>query len=359
MPCREKRLNLTLEPFPDMIHVIQPVEFIARAKDAPVVDVRSPGEFLQGHVPGAFSIPLFDDPERAVIGTLYVKSGKPDAILKGLDISLSKIEQYLEMAGETGPKGMMLLHCWRGGLRSTLMAEVFSRAGFEVAILAGGYKAYRQYIRACLGLPARIIVLGGNTGSGKTELLHLMSAMGEQVIDLEMLACHKGSVFGAMGQPPQPTNEQFENNLFDRWQQLDHSRPVWVEDESRMIGKVTLPDPVVEHITRGILIRVEPDNGIRNQRLVAEYSCFDKPLLADAIRKISEKLGGARTTEALEALETGRFDVVAGIVLAYYDKAYEHSVSRRRNRDIHDIRISGSDMDADAQRIMDFYRKLF
>ena len=340
-----------------MIRIIYPSGFLTQATLFPVIDVRSPGEFAQGHVPGAVSIPLFSDAERSMVGTLYVQSGKQDAIMKGLDLALPKVGFYLESVRKISPPGLILLHCWRGGLRSSLMAEVFNKAGYDVALLDGGYKAYRHAIRESLAREARIVVLGGNTGSGKTQLLQSIASHGEQVIDLEKLACHKGSVFGALGQPPQPTNEQFENELHVQWQKLDFLRPVWMEDESRMIGRVTLPDPVVEHLSQGLLIRVGLDSRVRIRRLVAEYACFESKLLAEAINRIGERLGGTRTKEALAALDEGNFETVAAIVLAYYDKAYQFSMTRRKNSAVLDLNIQGRDQEQDALRIIELYRK--
>jgi tRNA 2-selenouridine synthase len=242
-------------------------------------------------------------------------------------------------------------------MRSAAMAELFSNAGYEVELLTGGYKAYRRNIREDLGRPARIVVLGGLTGSGKTGLLHAIASTGEQVVDLEGLACHKGSVFGALGQPAQPTNEQFENNLHERWSQLDLSRLVWLEDESRMIGKVTLPDPVVAHITNGCLLIVEPGHETRIKRLVDEYAGFDKSLLAEAINRIADRLGGANAREAVIALENDRFEKVAAIVLAYYDKAYLFSIGRRKSKNVQNIPIQGSDPESDARRIIELANK--
>ncbi len=341
-----------------MIRQIEPTRFVEQSTHYPVIDVRSPGEFRQGHIPGATNIPLFSDAERAIVGKLYVESGKDNAILKGLDYALPKADWYLECLRQIISPCQILLYCWRGGMRSAVMAEVFSKGGFEVNLLNGGYKAYRRYIRGKLGCQARIIVLGGFTGSGKTELLKAIASKGEQVIDLEKLACHKGSVFGALGQPEQPTNEQFENNLYACWSEMDISRFVWLEDESRMIGRVTLPDPIVEHISNGLLIRVELDKEIRINRLVMEYARFEKQLLAEAICIIGERLGSERTKEAIIALENNQFDVVAAIVLSYYDKSYLFSMTRRGCKKTHDILISGFDMETDASQIIEFSYKL-
>jgi len=304
-------------------------EFLKLAPEFQVVDVRSPGEFRQGHIPGAINIPLFSDKERARIGTLYHREGRETAILQGLMISLDHMERYRRQMFDrmAGPK--VLVYCWRGGMRSENMAEMFRAAGFSVILLKEGYKAYRRYIREELSKSMKIFVLGGLTGSGKSMLLRRMAQMGQQVIDLEKLAVHKGSVFGGLGNRPQPTNEQFENNLYRIWSALDPARPVWLEDESRMIGKVTLPPPVIEKIRSGLLIRIGIPEEIRIRNLVKEYSGFPKERLADAIQRISERLGGDRTQYALAALESGNFSDVARIVLSYYDKTYQHSVLNR------------------------------
>ncbi|MDP1622907.1 MAG: tRNA 2-selenouridine(34) synthase MnmH [Bacteroidales bacterium] len=336
-----------------MIREVEPAEFLEQLTLFPVIDVRSPGEFSQGHIPGATNIPLFDDDERASVGTLYVQLGREDAIQKGLEFALPKTGFYIESLRAVRSTGEILLHCWRGGLRSASLAEVYSRAGYEVGILKGGYKVYRRFIRDAFTRPARIVVLGGYTGSGKTELLHAIASKGEQVVDLESIACHKGSVFGAFGQPAQPTNEQFENNLWERWSQLDLSRVIWIEDESRMIGRVTLPDPIVDLISGGALIRIELDFMNRVNRLVREYALFDEKLLTDAINRISDRLGGVKTREAIKALENNQFSEVAAITLSYYDKAYLYSISRRKSKNVYDLVLSGGNLETNAAQIIE------
>jgi tRNA 2-selenouridine synthase len=312
-----------------MARLLEPEPFLSESTVLPVIDVRSPGEYAQGHIPGAFSIPLFDNGERAIVGTIYKNSGRDAAILKGISIATPKIPLYLQDLRKAVNGRKILVHCWRGGMRSEHMAALFEKEGYEAGVLTGGYKAYRRFVRASLGRPAVVIVIGGYTGSGKTEVLRGISELGCQAIDLEGLACHKGSAFGALGQAPQPTNEQFENNLYKIWSAFDLSLPVWMEDESRMIGRVTLPDPVVEMIDRGILVRLEVPKEIRARRIVSEYAGFDANLLAEAVNRISERLGGARTTEALEAIGSGAFDRAAFNMLTYYDKAYNFAIDRR------------------------------
>lgn len=315
-----------------MIRILDTEAFLDEAKEVAVTDVRSPSEFSQGHIPGAFSIPLFDDEERAVVGTIYKNSGSDTAVEKGIGIATPKIPQYLASARDLPGSPRILVHCWRGGMRSENMAKLFEREGFEPAVLAGGYKAYRRHVRASLGTRATIVVVGGYTGSGKTDLIREIGQLGCQIIDLEKLACHKGSAFGALGQPPQPTNEQFENDLYRIWSGLDLSKPVWLEDESRMIGRITLPDPVFEMISHGILLRLEIPREERVKRLVMEYAGADKGLLSEAVMRISERLGRPRTQEALHAIETGEFSKVADNILTYYDKAYQFAIERRQGQ---------------------------
>lgn len=336
-----------------MVPVVEPKDFIGCHAFKAVVDVRSPGEFTQGHISGAINVPLFSDAERAVIGTLYVKTGKDEAIIKGLDIALPQTKDYIEAVRDLPKDADILVHCWRGGLRSAMMAGVFSRAGYKVTLLAGGYKAYRREIRRELARPQPVLVLGGYTGSGKTGILTALERLGRQVIDLEGLACHKGSVFGALGQTPQPTNEQFENDLFQRWNRLDRSKPVWLEDESRMIGNITLPDPVIARILQSKMVRIRVDRNQRIERLVRDYACFEKTLLSDAIHRTRTRMGGTEMKMALDALDAGDFHTVADLMLQYYDKAYQFAVNRRSGA-IFEVGAGGNDPDEDARTILEF-----
>jgi len=339
-----------------MVSFTDPATFLKQSANIPVVDVRAPVEYLQGHIPGAVNIPLFDDRERALVGTAYQQSGHESAILLGLDIAIPKTSLYIDLLRQSTNTGKILLHCWRGGMRSASMARVFDQAGWEVNVLSGGYKSYRQFIRHQFSKEARIVVLGGFTGIGKTKILESLAKQGEQVIDLEKQACHKGSVFGSFGQPPQPTNEQFENDLYSIWSVLDFTQPIWLEDESRMIGKVTLPDPVYNHMLNGVLIRLEVDLSFRVDCLIREYAHFDKVMLADAITKLKQRLGGARTSMAIKALENDRFAEVVEIILEYYDQAYQFSIARRKNKLIYPVNISGMETETAASYLLGYLK---
>jgi tRNA 2-selenouridine synthase len=336
-----------------MINRIATGEFLEQAQVLPVIDVRSEKEYYQGHIPGAINLPLFNNEERAVVGTLYKNSGRETSVLRGLELAGPKLADFVKRLRRITDQKQILIHCWRGGLRSESMAWLFQVAGYDVFVLEGGYKSYRRFIRERLSDPVKIIVLGGLTGSGKTELLHLLGQMNEQVLDLEKLACHKGSVFGGFGQSVQPTNEQFENDIFTFWKEIDFTRPVWIEDESRKIGNVSIPDPLVEQMSRAAMIRIETTIEQRISRLVDEYSKVEKEELKKAVFKIGEKLGGTNTKTALTAIDSGDFDTVASLTLLYYDKTYTHSVLRRENSKIYLVSIESNDPLKNAAMILE------
>ncbi|MCX6244777.1 MAG: tRNA 2-selenouridine(34) synthase MnmH [Bacteroidetes bacterium] len=337
---------------------IEAEQFLSQSDIMTVVDVRSPAEYLQGHIPGAMNIPLFDDRERAVVGTIYKNSGREASILKGLELAGPKLSMMVKKLNTVADQKAVLVHCWRGGMRSESMAWLFEQAGYSVSVLDGGYKAYRKFIRDRFSQPLKIVVLGGLTGSGKTEILEALAEKGEQVLDLERLAFHKGSVFGGLGQPDQPTNEQFENDIYAEWEKYDPGKITWIEDESRMIGKLCIPDPLFDQMNRSPMIMIETNREERIRRLVSEYSDFEKEELEGAILKISEKLGGANTKTALSAITSGDFDTAAGLMLVYYDKSYTHSVDKRLNKDIFTIMME-NDTGKNVTAVLNQARRLF
>jgi tRNA 2-selenouridine synthase len=304
-------------------------EFLPRAKTRPVIDVRSPKEYAQGHIPGAHSLPLFSDEEREKVGITYTREGNKDAIQKGLEIVGPKLAGFVQLARELAPGGELMVHCWRGGMRSEAMAWLFNFSGMKADVLEGGYKAYRHFIRQSFATGPALKVLGGMTGSGKTEMLRKMKADGEQVIDLEALAHHKGSAFGWLGQEEQPTNEQFENDLAAQWLSMDPSRPVWVEDESLNIGKVILPDVFFEKMRDAEFQFLEVPFDTRVQRLMAEYGHFDKEVLLSVISHISRRMGGDQAKLASDALVNGDLQQAVEIVLRYYERTYQYSLEQR------------------------------
>ena len=337
-----------------MIYSLEASDFYRYSGMMPIVDVRSPGEFAAGHIVGAINLPVFDDEQREVVGTIYARRGRSEAAAAGLNFVLPKIQKILRQAKQISPQRRLILHCWRGGLRSATIATAFDRAGLQVYLLAGGYKAYRMHLRSQISLHEKIIVLGGYTGSGKTELLKAMSKAGVQTIDLENLAHHRGSAFGALPGLPQPTNEQFENNLFYNWHGINPEQVVWLEDESRMIGHVTLPEYLYSKVAGSPLVRIMVPLELRIENLVRDYAGTDRELLAEAIHRVGPKMGGDRMQDALKALYRGDYSHVAGLMLVYYDKAYEYSLSRRPEQPNYPLILEGRDLTKDAGLLRNF-----
>lgn len=217
-------------------------------------------------------------------------------------------------------------------MRSESMAWLFSLGDIETQILEGGYKSYRNYILDCLSQKNKMIVLGGMTGSSKTQILKYLKNHGEQVIDLEGLANHKGSAFGSLGQPPQPSTEHFANLLYAEWKLINQDLPFWVEDESRNIGSVFMPEKLYSNMqdTRTIVLMM--DLKTRLPRLLEEYSDYPAETLNASILKISKRLGGDNTRDALQAVGSGDFAKAIEITLLYYDKAYQYGLKKKRTR---------------------------
>ncbi|MFC1771493.1 tRNA 2-selenouridine(34) synthase MnmH [Candidatus Margulisiibacteriota bacterium] len=310
-------------------------EFIAKKQELPLIDVRSPVEFHKGHITGAVNVALFSDEERAAIGIKYKNESQATAIDLGLDFAVPKIEHFINRANKIAPHKKVLLYCARGGMRSYSFAKLLVKANFkEVYILENGYKAFRKYALDRFDDKAEIIILGGMTGSGKTDILKQIAEHGEQVLDLEKLSCHKGSAFGWLGQGEQPTCQQFENDIFEKWHKFDFSKRIWFENESRKIGKVIIPAPLFQKILNSKLIELVVGKEIRAKRLVNEYAHFDKALLKEAVMKIKNRLGEQNAKQVLMALEKEDYKQAVQMVLVYYDKSYKHGMSKRDNDNI-------------------------
>lgn len=356
------------------------IEDFLRLRDAglPLLDVRSPSEYRTAHMAGARNLPLFSDEERARVGTAYARQGQDAAALLALRLVGGRLADMAETARDLcpprplpprvppgllsgrpeatdacppppaglassptdgAPRRHVLLHCWRGGLRSRSMAWLLESCGFVVHLLRGGYRAFRVHVRQELARPRPVLILGGFTGCGKTDILHALSDEGEQIIDLEGLANHRGSAFGAVALPGvQPGNEAFENALFEQWRRLDPRRPVWLEDESRRIGHVTLCEEFFRHIDRAPLVVVDLPLPLRLRRLVriygsAESGAAPSPEIAEALcaalEKLRRRLGGEDCTRCCRLVREGRLDEAAARVLHYYDKCYRHQQEHR------------------------------
>ena len=332
--------------------------FLDLAEKIPVVDVRSPSEFSSGHIPGAFNIPLFDDKERETVGIKYKKEGRSKAIIKGIELAGPNMHLKLHEAIKIAKDGKLLAHCWRGGMRSETMGWLFSLGDIDTEILERGYKAYRNYILTALSEKRKTIILGGMTGSSKTLILRHLKKRGQQVIDLEELANHKGSAFGALGQPPQPSSEHFANLLFNEWKQIDKNLPVWIEDESRNIGSVFMPDDFYNNLQDSPTIILLMKIKERLPRLMEEYSTYPPELLKESIMKISKRLGGDNTKDALDAVDKGDLAKAVEIVLKYYDKAYLYGIKRKNRKNLISVETETDDIEINAGLVLNAATKI-
>ena len=301
-------------------------DFLACPSGVPIIDVRTPDEFALGHIRGAVNVPLFSNAERAEVGTAYVQDGRHSAVRIGLRCVGPRLEQLacrlLDLTDAAAPR--LHIHCWRGGLRSTSVAWLMETTfGCRVATLKGGYKAFRRWALGALSLSRDLRIVSGLTGSGKTEILQQLAALGENTVDLEGLANHKGSAFGQLGEAAQPTQAQFENDLALVWHATVPGRPVWLEDESRMIGKRVLPEALWELKKTARFHVVELPEAQRIAHLCKIYAGFPPGQLEACVETIRSRLGGGRAMAAIEALRRGEFAAACHIILTYYDRTYQ------------------------------------
>lgn len=242
-------------------------------------------------------------------------------------------------------------------MRSEAMAWLFSLGGIETVLLEGGYKSYRHLVLESLARNRKMFVLGGLTGSGKTHILKYLREQGKQVIDLEGLANHKGSAFGSLGQEPQPSSEHFANILYSRWKDLDTDKPVWIEDESRNIGTVFMPDDFYNNMQINPTIVLLMDIKTRLPRLIEEYSFYGRDELEASVMRISKRLGGDRAQEAIEAIRRHDFARAIEITLQYYDKAYLYGLKRKETKEMVFVETDTDDIETNARKIVEAAEK--
>jgi tRNA 2-selenouridine synthase len=327
-------------------------EFLNASKGQLILDVRSPAEYEHAHIPGAISFPLFSNEERAVVGTAYKQESREKAIKIGLDYfgpkmrpMVEKVEELLTaIHGKTGSGSFtgqqVFVYCWRGGMRSGAVSWLLNLFGFKVITLAGGYKAFRNYALKIFTRPFRFNILGGFTGSGKTMLLQELKSQGQYIIDLEGLACHKGSAFGSIHMPPQPTQEMFENKLAleleeivgEQAQDEQGNYPtIWLEDESQRIGNLNIPMHLWENMRTAPVYFLDIPFEQRLDYLIEDYGRGDIQKLMDATLRITKRLGGLETKNTIAYLEEGNIREAFRILLLYYDKLYFKSLHNRQD----------------------------
>lgn len=332
---------------------LDPGLFLQQINQTKLIDVRSPAEFDQGHIPGAVNLPLFDNEERKVVGTLYKNSGRETSVLAGLDFVGLKMSGFIKEIKKQTSSKEIFIYCWRGGMRSAGMAWLFEFSGFYVSVLKGGYKAYRNYIRDQFDEPLKLRVLGGKTGSGKTEILYKIAELGEQIIDLEKLAHHKGSAFGDLGQEKQPTIEWFENLLYEQLSKLNLQNRIWVEDESLSIGTVIIPKSFFLQMRMNPVIFLDIDISVRIKRLVEEYGSFSKEQLINAVNRITKRLGGLATKQSIESILENDLETTTSLLLVYYDKGYLKGLSKRDPDKVFHLNIDNYEVGEIARQVIE------
>jgi len=312
---------------------------------SPIIDVRSPSEYYQGHWPGAVNIPLFSDSERETIGKSYKKESRLKAILEGLKVSIPNAKNLIEIIlqitiKKEGKNKSLRIYCWRGGMRSSAFAWLARTIGIRTYLLKGGYKSYRKWVLNQFDADLPIRLIGGKTGTRKTDLLNYINEENIYVIDLEGIANHRGSSFGSLGMEKQPTTQQFENILaesLDEFHKNDNTIEIWLEAESSNLGKCRIPNMLYSQMQKAPILEIIKTKNERVENLVNLYSQNSQKELENAVERIQKRLGPQRTKEALLAIKKKEWSKACEAMLDYYDKCYEYELNKRNNIDSIDL----------------------
>ncbi len=307
------------------------LSLFSNAEQKPFIDVRSQSEYNNGHIPTAIHIPLFSDEERAIVGTTYKQGGRHSAIEKGL--SLISLSSLVEKIKECKLPKELILYCARGGMRSQAMGWLFELLGYKVTLIPGGYKTFRRFVLSLFAKTYSLCVLSGKTGVGKTDLLQKLKKKHEPMLDLEELAQHRGSVFGALAHS-QPSQEQFENllglALFDL-----QDKTFWVEDESRFIGTMRIPDSFFNQMQKAPVYLLSSTPEERVQRILRDYAAQPVENLTKSICQLKKGLGEENTKKAVALVEEKNYAEAILLLMHYYDERYERALSKRDPNTIH------------------------
>ena len=316
------------------------------------MDVRSPSEFEKGHWPGAINLPLFTDDERAAVGTSYKQEGRLPAIHLGLQITGPKLARLAEQLEQLRQRGEPRIYCWRGGMRSASMAWLATQIDLSPCLLRGGYKTYRRWVQEQFAQPWPLRVMGGRTGTGKTDLLLALAGHGVSVLDLEGLANHRGSSFGGLGLPPQPSTEHYENRLAEGLD--DHrnnaSPTIWLEAESIQVGRCRIPKPLFDQMQTAPVLEIQRTLDERVRQLVDVYGHQGAEALAESTQRISRRLGPQRTKMALDAISRSDWSTACRATLDYYDRCYDHELERSPER--RKVDLKGLTVDESAEKLL-------
>lgn len=305
-----------------------------------IIDVRSPGEFAEDHLPGAINLPVLDNAERAEVGTIYVQRSRFEARRLGAALIARNIARHLDTAFADKPGGFRpLVYCWRGGMRSGAMATILSQVGWRTGVLDGGYRTWRrEVVRRLYDSPlphSRVVLLDGPTGSGKTEVLALCAARGAQTLDLEGLAQHRGSLFGHWRDRPQPSQKLFESRLLAALDALDPDRPVLIEAESSKIGERMTPPALWAAMAVAPRIVLDAPIPARARYLVAAYADIarDPAVLAAVLDRLPRTTAKAQLADWRALAEAQDFEALAaGLIAGHYDPAYARSARKDARR---------------------------
>jgi len=321
-----------------------------------LVDVRTPLEYQEDHLPGAINLPLLDNDERVEIGTLYKQTGPHAARIRGLELTAHRFPELVRRIAEAAAGRPIVVYCWRGGLRSKTVASILELTGYPVRQLVGGYKAFRNRVSAFFEpyTPAvPLVVLHGMTGTGKTTFLLQLKDKGFSVIDLEGLACHRGSAFGQLGLVQDLTQKRFETLLWDALRKAPQGVPLVVEGESQRIGRVSLPGNFYETMQQGVKIWCHASSQTRVARLIEEYALPEyRDEMGQALERIRKKLGGVHYEELAGNLERWEMEpFMQGLIDNYYDKVYYKTRSWTE-----DHRLSLEDYERAAEELHGFLK---
>lgn len=325
-------------------------DFIEKSLDHLIIDVRAPIEFDKGHLPGAKNIPLFEDIERAEIGTLYKLKGKDEAVMRGLEIVSPKLTEFIRKVKSESDNKDVFVYCFRGGMRSNSFGWLINVSGLKSTILEGGYKAYRNHVLNYFESKHKLILLGGATGSGKTDILKELAKQ-MQVVDLEGIAHHKGSAFGAIGQEAQSPQQLFEHNLFNALKKQDITKIILLEDESMTIGYNKIPYPFWLQMKEAPIVKIQVPFELRVNRLVKEYGSAPIEQLKKSVTNISSQLGPNNAKDCLQFLDEGRLADVARLTLFYYDKAYLYNHEKKGLKTIVEVETDTDDVIINAKKV--------
>ncbi len=347
------------------LHTVSAVDALSQLEqfDA-IVDARSPGEFALDHLPGAQNWPSLNDEERVHVGTMYKQVNAFEAKKVGAAMVAKNAAHHIEQHLIHAPKSWHpLVYCWRGGNRSHAQATIWSAIGFKVALLEGGYKAFRAAVVA--DIPQQVqrlnwFVVAGATGVGKTHILHALRDQGHQILDLEGLANHRSSVLGLLPGEQQPTQKQFETRLWDALRKLRSDAPVFIESESKRVGNVTVPESLILAIRASACVHIEMDRPLRAALLLRDYAHFanDTLLFANRLDTLTSHLGHATINEWKRLLQTGQVaDVVHALLEQHYDPKYFESMRRNfthyaQAAQVHVHGIDDADMADAAQQVI-------